>query len=122
MGRFSGRSRRHLLIAGVAAVVTAFAPAAARADQTWSVPSQQISPAGTNADDLQVATDAAGDAIAVWLQLDPTTNVTRVTEARRPAGGFFGTPAYVSDATFDAANPYVAMNASGKAVATWDEP
>jgi hypothetical protein len=129
MGQLPGRFRRHLLIAAVAplvtafaTLVTAFAPAAARADQAWSATPQQISSAGTNADGLQVATDAAGDAVAVWLQFDPNHNVTRVVEARRPAGGFFGAPAFLSDAGFDAARPYVAMNASGQAVATWDEP
>jgi hypothetical protein len=116
------RSLTRLLIAAVATLVTAFAPAAARADQTWSATPQQVSSAGTNADDLHVATDAAGDATAVWLQYDPSNNITRVAEAQRPAGGFFGPPTFLSDTKFTAANPDVAMNASGETVATWDGP
>jgi hypothetical protein len=114
-------------------LVSAWAAASAQADLSWSStqaasctnppPStppcpQSLSPSGTNASAVHVATDAAGDAVAVWIQVD-TSGVRRVTEARRPAGGNFGAPTTLSDATADAYYAEVAMNASGQALVTW---
>jgi hypothetical protein len=118
----------------VAMTVLAFAlaPAAAQADLTWSSTQaascsgtppttppcpQLLSPSGTNASAVHVATDATGDAVAVWLQVD--AGVTRVAEARRAAGQDFGAPSYISDTTADAYYAEVAMNPSGEALVTW---
>ena len=123
----------------IVVLALACVPAAAHADLTWTAPpedclpgltpppqscGQFLSPAGTTADNLQVATDAAGDAVAVWLQFDPSAGSghTRVAEALRPAGGTFGAATFLSDPTVDAADPCVAMNAGGEAIACWDQP
>jgi hypothetical protein len=113
----------------VAITVLAFACAmapAAQADLTWSSSSGGISPTGTQAHDVHVATDAAGDAVAVWLQHDGATNVDRVAEARRPAGKTFGPWSYISgyqeggqDSNAEA--PAVSMNAEGDVIVVWDQ-
>jgi hypothetical protein len=117
------------------------APAAARADLTWTAPperclppqtapsqgcGQDLSPGGENSNDVHVATDAAGDAVAVWLEHDSATNVLTVEEARRPAGGDFGakmpiSAAEVQNQDSDAADPAVAMNARGDVIIIWDQ-
>ncbi len=108
-------------LAVIAVLAFAWAPAAAQADLTWSA-AATLSPSGTSADQMQVATDAAGDAIAVWVQNDPQAGVTRIAEETRKAGGAFSTcstPCWVSDQYADAESPSIAINASGQALVTW---
>ncbi|MFZ2113121.1 MAG: PKD domain-containing protein [Solirubrobacteraceae bacterium] len=64
-----------------------------------------------------VANDAQGDAVAVWLQFDGAN--ARVLAAYRPAGGPFGAPQTLSAAGYEAREPRVAMNAAGEAVIVW---
>jgi hypothetical protein len=64
-----------------------------------------------------VASDAQGDAVAVWLQFEGAH--ARVLAAYRPAGGSFGAPQTLSPAGYEAREPRVAMNASGEAVLVW---
>ncbi len=64
-----------------------------------------------------VASDAQGDAVAVWLQFDGAN--ARVQAAYRPAGGSFGAPQTLSAAGYEAREPRVAMNAAGEAVIVW---
>ena len=67
------RRARFGVVAGLAVMAVlafAWAPAAAQADLTWSAPAT-LSPSGTSADQMQVATDAAGDSIAVWRRTTP---------------------------------------------------
>jgi hypothetical protein len=111
-------------------------PTAAQADLSWSSSPIPLSPTGTNSSDVHVATDAAGDAVAVWLQDD--SGVARVVEASRPAGSNFQTasinyisgvkapdtlPSDTGAATADAPaiSVNVAMNASGQAIVTWTQ-
>ncbi len=113
-------------LAVMAVLAFAWAPAAAQADLTWSNSAGAISPAGTDAYDVHVATDAAGDAVAVWLQHDAATNVDRVAEARRSAGGVFQPWTYMSapqenNQDSDAENPAVSMNAEGDVIVVWDQ-
>jgi hypothetical protein len=110
-------------LVAITALVFACAPAVAQADLAWSAPAT-LSPAGTSADQMQVATDAAGDAIAVWVQNDPQAGVARIAEETRKAGGDFttcSTPCWVSNTQSDATSPSIAMNAAGHVVVTWDE-
>jgi PKD domain len=80
------------------------------AEQTLSSPSAfSMSP--------DVASDAQGDAIAVWLQFDGAN--ARVQAAYRPVGGSFGAPQTLSAAGYEAREPRVAMNATGEAVIVW---
>jgi hypothetical protein len=64
-----------------------------------------------------VASDAQGDAVAVWLQFDGAN--ARVQAAYRPAEGSFGAPQTLSAAGYEAREPRVAMNAAGEAVIVW---
>lgn len=64
-----------------------------------------------------VASDAQGDSVAVWLQFDGAN--FRVQAAHRPAGGSFGAPQTLSAAGYEAREPRVAMNAAGEAVIVW---
>jgi hypothetical protein len=85
----------------------------------WSEP-DDISPAGEDVAALEapdVAIDAAGNAIAVW-RLGGTTHI--VQAAIRPAGQEdWAAPDDLSDAGQNGAEPAVAMNDAGDAVAVW---
>jgi hypothetical protein len=65
-----------------------------------------------------VAGDAQGDAVAVWLHFDGAN--MRVQAAYRPAGGSFGAPQTLSAVGYEAREPRVAMNSAGAAVIVWD--
>jgi hypothetical protein len=83
---------------------------------SFSAP-QALSEAGEDASRPDVAIDAHGDAIAVWLRSDGSHE--RVQAAYRAAGGSFGTPQTLSVAGAEAEQPRVAMNGAGEAVAVW---
>jgi hypothetical protein len=87
------------------------------ASGSFSAP-QTLSAAGTNASAPDVASDAQGDAVAVWLRWDGAEE--RVQAAYRPAGGSFGAPQTLSEAGVEAQAPRVAMNGSGEAVVVWN--
>ena len=78
----------------------------------------------------QVATDPAGNSVAVWHRrddrgdADPTNDNWLVEYAYRPAGGSFGAPQVLSGnlgaGRFrDAQDPDVAMDGRGRALVTW---
>lgn len=89
-------------------------------DGAWSEP-EDLSAAGQHVKALQdgpdVAIDATGNAIAVWT-LEGSSNYI-VQTAARPAGGDWGAPDDLSAPGQDAAEPAVAMNEAGEAVAVW---
>jgi hypothetical protein len=64
-----------------------------------------------------VALDAAGSGAAAWQLPDGT--VERVQLARRPAGGSFGPPVFVSPPGVDADIPRLAADAGGNLTAVW---
>ena len=76
-----------------------------------------LSATGQNASLPQVAFDASGDALAVWIRSDGTNNIVR--SAFRPAGGAFAPAVDLSAAGQSAADPQVAFDASGNALAVW---
>jgi hypothetical protein len=79
-----------------------------------------ISPAGHDAEEAEVAINAAGLAVAVWRDYSaPGPNPT-VQTAWRPAGGAWQPSQPLSDPSRDAERPQVALNASGEAVAVWE--
>ena len=82
----------------------------------FSVP-VDLSVAGRDAIDPQVALDAAGNALAVWSRSDGSTRVVQATT--RPAGGSFTAPVDVSTAGGEARAPRVALNPGGDAVVAW---
>jgi hypothetical protein len=76
-----------------------------------------LSVAGEDGFDPQVAMDRAGAAVAVW-QSDNNRGVV-VQAAARPAGGSFSAPVDVSTEG-RAFNPQVAIDEAGAAVAVWE--
>jgi hypothetical protein len=79
---------------------------------------QDLSAAGQNAFNPQVAFDGQGNAIAVWHRFDAGTN-TIVQAAARAAGGSFGAPQDLSAAGEKAGFPEVAVDGQGNAIAVW---
>lgn len=121
------RRTRNLIVA-IMVSFAGVAPASASAALTWSSTApgtpQTLSPLGTNADDVQVATDSAGDAVAVWVQNN------RIAVATRSAGQDFKSckvgdqqvtcDTLISPTDTDATEPSVAINSSGQVLIAWD--
>jgi hypothetical protein len=78
---------------------------------------QTLSDPSTSSTSPDVASDAQGNSIAVWLHFDGAN--TRVQAAYRPAGGSFAAPQTLSPAGYEAREPRVAMNAAGEAMLIW---
>jgi len=114
----------HLLAAAltVAALAVALLPAAAAAAATppsWSAP-VDLSESGVGVYGPQVAVDPAGDAAAVWMQAMVGGGYS-VQAATRPAGGAWTTPVKLSSPGLNAAEPTVAIDAHGDAIAVWQQ-
>jgi PKD repeat protein len=77
-----------------------------------------LSVAGKDTHDPQVAIDEPGDAVAVWTRFDGAND--RVQAASRAGGGGFSAPDNLSAAGQTAFNPQVAMDQGGGAVAVWE--
>jgi PKD domain len=86
------------------------------ASGAFSAP-QTLSDPSAYAMSPDVAGDAQGDAVAVWLHSDGAN--MRVQAAYRPAGGSFGAPQTLSAAGYGAREPHVAINGAGEAVIVW---
>jgi uncharacterized repeat protein (TIGR01451 family) len=84
--------------------------------QAWSTP-ESLSAAGQNATVPQVAFDASGDAVAVWLRFNGANTI--VQAAGRPAGGSWSTPEDLSGAGQDATAPQVVMGPTGEVLVVW---
>ena len=83
----------------------------------WSLPSK-LSDEAQSAFNARVAIDAVGDAVAVWERSNGTHEVIEAT--RHPAGGNWSAPNKLSDEAQTAAEPQVAVDQAGDAVAVWD--
>lgn len=66
-----------------------------------------------------IATDAAGNAIAVWRQLDGVSMRFDTWTNRYVAGQGWGTEQMISDGSGDTATPSVALDAAGNAIVVW---
>ncbi len=91
---------------------------------SWSMPTDltdHLSVAGTDAENPQVALNAAGDAVVVWQQKDGDSH-SQIYKAELKSGSW-STPADLNDhlsiAGTNASNPQVALNAAGDAVVVW---
>ncbi len=82
----------------------------------WQSP-LDLSAAGQNASEPEVAVDPAGDAIALWRRYDGADYV--IQSASRPAGGAWQSPVDLSEAGENASEPQVTVDPSGNAVAVW---
>lgn len=95
---------------------TVIVASARPAGGTFSTP-QTLSDPNAYSMSPDVAADAQGDAVAVWLHFDGAN--ARVQAAYRPAGGSFGPPQTLSTAGYEAREPRVTMNAAGEAILVW---
>jgi hypothetical protein len=86
------------------------------AGAVWSEP-VDLSDKGENAEEPQVAADAAGDAVAVWSRLEGTDMIAQA--AFRPAGGGWQAADNLSEAGGDATEPEVSVDPGGFAAAVW---
>jgi hypothetical protein len=86
------------------------------APPAWLAP-QDLSAAGQDAYDPQVAFDGQGNAIAVWSRSNGTNFI--VQTAARAAGGSFGASQDLSAAGQKAAFAQVAVDGQGNAIAVW---
>ncbi len=81
---------------------------------TWGTPTT-LSPEGQQAGAPQLAIDARGDAIVVWVQSESAGQDTEQS-AFRPAGGSWASPSTVPTETQDLGDPQVALDARGDAL------
>jgi hypothetical protein len=74
-----------------------------------------------DADDPQIAVDAKGNAMAVWVQQQPGSFRRDIWAARYVAGTGWGQPELIETGTGSAFSPQVAVDASGNAIAVWEQ-
>jgi len=82
----------------------------------WGTAALIESEAGT-ADSPQIASDANGNALAVWSQFDGTR--TNVWANRYTAGTGWGTATLIEAAAGSIGDPQIAIDANGNALAVW---
>lgn len=83
----------------------------------WSEP-EVLSLPGEEGQQSQVAIDASGNAIAVWITGESSPGFV-VRSAVRPPGGEWSEPEDVSDSISEAVTPLLAVDAASEAVAVW---
>jgi hypothetical protein len=83
---------------------------------SWSAP-VNISAAGDGASQPQIDVDPSNNLLVVWTGSDGTN--LRIQAAFKPSGGSFAAPVTISDPGFDANEPQVDFDATGKAIAVW---
>src|SRR5262245_45110046 len=110
MSRHGVRSKAVAAFACLALSLIAAPPALAT--PTWLAP-VNLSEAGQGAFAPQVASDAQGDAVAVWQRFNGSNEI--IQAATKPAGGSWQAPVNLSDAGQSAFAPQVASDAQGDA-------
>ena len=80
----------------------------------------QIDTDAVSAVSPQVAVDASGNAVAVWSQLDATPRVS-ISASRFVPGSGWGAATLLETDDGEAWNPQVAVDASGNAIAVWNQ-
>jgi hypothetical protein len=97
---------------------TRTAPAPGRPGGTWSTPTQlSASPDGP----VDVAIDGAGNALAVFEQLDASNSTAVAYTSKRPAGGSWGPPALLSVPGDNAAGSRAVADTAGTFVVAWED-
>ena len=76
---------------------------------------------GGNAFHPQIAIDSAGNAIAVWHQMDSTLGYYKIWSSRYTAATGWGMPTMIGNNAGNAEYPQVAFDPWGNAVAVWDQ-
>ena len=95
---------------------TVIQAASRRAGGAWTSPIE-LSVAGRNATEPQVALDGAGNATAIWSRYDGADYL--VQASARPAGGGWEPPLDLSTTGESAEAPQVAVGPTGEGVAVW---
>ena len=85
--------------------------------KAWGTPTLIETNDAENAGSPQIATDAAGNAIAVWQQSDGAS--LSIYANRYTAGTGWGTPTLIETGTGVAVGPQIAVDAGGNAIAVW---
>lgn len=86
-------------------------------DGAWSAAPPRVNAGNLDAEEPHVAMDAAGNAIAVWYQLDGATRNIWASRYERATG--WSVPATIDQSAELADSPEVAMDAAGNAIAVW---
>jgi hypothetical protein len=115
-GWASARSIRPLLAAIAVLGGPAALPGIAAATPTF-LTAQDVSDAGADGFQPQLAQNAAGDILVIYTRFDGSRN--RIQAKFRPAGGAYGAAQTLSASGRDASEPQVAFDPSGNAIAVW---
>jgi hypothetical protein len=107
---------RQALVFAVAAIL--LVPAAAEATPTF-LSAINVSDAGQDAFEPQVAVDSSGNSLMVWTRSDGTN--IRIQAKFRAANGASGPTATISETGRDAFAPQVAFAPGGNAIAVWTQ-
>src|SRR6186713_3236299 len=102
------------LVLGLAFCVS-FAASASASAPNW-LEAADLSNAGRNAGNPQVAMDAAGNTVAIWERESPLDSSHNIQVSTRAVGGAFTAPV---DLVLKAEEPRLAMTSAGEAVAIW---
>jgi hypothetical protein len=94
------------------------APAAAQATPTF-LTAVNVSDAGRDAFDPQVAVDSSGNSLMIWTRSDGTN--LRIQAKTRAPDGTWGPTATISQSGRDAFEPQVAFDPSNNAIAVWTQ-
>lgn len=84
---------------------------------SWGAPTD-LSAAGEEAGEPEIAVDPSGDAVAVWTREEGFYST--VETVGRPAGGTWGAPVELSAPGVADFGPQVALDAAGTTVAVWE--
>ena len=86
---------------------------------SWQAVASDLSAAGQNAAAPQVAIDGQGNAVAIWRRSDGTNQIVQTSTRSAATGAWQATPDDLSATGQDAADPEVAVDPQGDAVAVW---
>jgi hypothetical protein len=107
-----------LLMTGIMLLV--FGPMAiADPQRPWVLPARNLSAAGQNSDQPQIAVGPNGAATAVWRNFDGSGGGSKIQTATRPPGGSFGTPVALSVAGQNTWSPQIAIGPNGATTVVW---
>ena len=113
------REAARLRVLVLALGASLFMPAAAQATPTWLSP-VNVSDAGQDAFEPQIAMDPSGNSVMVWTRFDGT-NLRIQAKWRAANGGTWGPTESISEAGRDASAPQVALDPGGNAIAVWTQ-
>jgi hypothetical protein len=105
-----------VLVGALLLLAAVLAPAPAGATPVFLSP-VDVSDAGQDGFEPQVAADSSGNSIIVWTRSDGANS--RIQAKFRAANGTWGPTETISDPLRDASEPQVAFDPSGNAIAVW---